>query len=299
MKYAVLAYEGDGNLGDEIQSLATEQHLPHVDARVDRETLATVQLDEPHVLILNGWFAHSPELSFPPSASIVPIFLGFHVADTRRAEEHILSGAALEYLKRHEAIGCRDEATQSRLKAAGVDAYVSNCLTLTYPAREEAPAGGGDIFIVDGDRIPVPRRIALRARRITHVTQGIFGAELKRAMAQRLIDVYRDCASLIITTRLHCALPCLALGIPVVFFGEPNDARFSSLTDLGLVIHALPRDNTMRRIVRQTRGLHRVWAWWASRKIDWNPKPINIEKQRAELNDRIRFELANAIKTPG
>ena len=79
MKYASLRYPSASNLGDEIQSLATEQHLPRVDVRLDRDSLCLFKASEPHILVMQGWFSHSPQTCFPPSSSIVPVFIGFHL----------------------------------------------------------------------------------------------------------------------------------------------------------------------------------------------------------------------------
>jgi len=45
------------NLGDEIQSLAALQFLPRVDTQFNRDTLSKAEADEPHLLIMNGWFS--------------------------------------------------------------------------------------------------------------------------------------------------------------------------------------------------------------------------------------------------
>ncbi len=52
-----------------------------------------------------------------------------------------------------------------------------------------------------------------------------------RKAAELLLAEYRKNAKLIITTALHCAQPCMAMGIPVVFINpEYNEAdRFSSM----------------------------------------------------------------------
>ena len=44
------------------------------------------------------------------------------------------------------------------------------------------------------------------------------------------MNKYRDEARLVITTALHCAAPCTAMGIPVVLISETiNNIRFSTL----------------------------------------------------------------------
>src|SRR5690606_10070852 len=49
--------------------------------------------------------------------------------------------------------------------------------------------------------------------------------------AQKLLDVYSQ-ASLVITSRIHCALPCVALGTPVIFV-DPYSVPFSGAGILG------------------------------------------------------------------
>ena len=68
----------------------------------------------------------------------------------------------------------------------------------------------------------------------------------RRDAAETLLKRYRA-ASLVITSRLHCALPCLALGTPVVFL-------HSSTTD--------PRFRGLERLIRIHDG---------STPIDWSP----------------------------
>jgi exopolysaccharide biosynthesis predicted pyruvyltransferase EpsI len=44
-------------------------------------------------------------------------------------------------------------------------------------------------------------------------------------IAQEYLDRYRKEAKLVITSRLHCALPCIAMGIPVIVMGDHRDKR--------------------------------------------------------------------------
>ena len=48
------------------------------------------------------------------------------------------------------------------------------------------------------------------------------GVEARLACADRLLDLYAG-AKAVVTTRLHCALPCLALGTPVLFVPTQRD----------------------------------------------------------------------------
>ena len=59
--------------------------------------------------------------------------------------------------------------------------------------------------------------------------------------AEKLIHLYSN-AKLVITSRIHCALPCLGLNTPVIFLQNDDDSlastcRFSGLLDLLNVIH--------------------------------------------------------------
>ncbi len=294
MKYASFKYDRSWNLGDEVQTLATEQHLPRVDVRIDRDSLALVEADEPHVVIFQGWFSMAPERCFPPSEAIVPVFVGFHITPTFGSRRHFLSGASLDYLKKHQPIGCRDDATRQLLERAGVRAYTTRCLTLTFPRRERTPKRG-KVFVVHGEDLPIPRLLRRRAINVTQDLSATVGDEAKRVAARALLERYRDEARLVITTKLHCALPCLAMGIPVVFFGDPDrDDRLSILRDLGVPIaRPRPRPRLSRRAWRlgPVRWLWRIWMRFA---VNWNPRPLDLEEEKDRIRAIVRRELRRA-----
>jgi hypothetical protein len=295
VKYASLKYDSCWNLGDEIQTLATEQHLPRVDSRIDRDSLASFEANEKHVVILQGWFSVSPERSFPPSDAIIPIFIGFHIRG--RAREYLLSGARLDYLKAHEPIGCRDNGTRRMLERAGVRAYTTHCLTLTFPTREREPEHGL-VFIVDGEDLPIPRSLRRGAVYVTHASSVSLGDEGKRIAAQQLLDSYRDHARLVITTKLHCALPCLAMGIPVVFFGEPDrNYRLDILKDLNVAtVRRNPKHYRMRRACR-FRIIRSLWDLWNGLGVDWDPAPLALETEKARLGEIVSRELSKTVES--
>jgi hypothetical protein len=236
MKFASLKYNRSNNLGDEIESLAAEQFLPHLDKRFDRDSLHNISENEKYMLIMNGWFCHSPTDCFPPSDSIVPVFIGFHI--NKKKTRYFLNPQCIEYFKKHEPIGCRDRRTMELLSTKGVDAFYSKCLTLTFPKRTKEPING-KVFLVDVDSIPIPEPLYAGAIKITHITNDSWGDEIKTLLAKKLLAMYRDEARLVITTRLHCALPCIAIGVPVVYFGHSSDARTSLLKDL-ITINKVP-----------------------------------------------------------
>jgi hypothetical protein len=297
VKYAALSYADSRNLGDNIQTLAVEQYLPRVDRKIDREALAEFSADRPHLIILNGWFSQHPEKVLPPSDSIVPIFIGFHIAESGAAASHFLKEPSLAAFRCHQPIGCRDDRTRRLLQDAGIDAYTSFCLTLTFPTRSRTPKDGR-VFIVDGDWLPVPPALRKGAVRFSHEIPDELGDDVKTALARRTLEVYRDCARLVITSRLHCALPCLAMGIPVVFFGDAHDSRIRFVQDLGLKIHPIPRETFLVRLVRITPVLRRAWNWWRSRRIDWAPRRVNIDEVKETLSSTTTEAIANAEAKP-
>ena len=240
-KFALLSYAGTQNLGDEIQSIAAQRFLPHVDAWVDRERLDEFRSSAPHKIILNGWFLHRPE-HWPPSSSLHPLVTSFHLTRQMVAGVNlnmippsatVLSGKGLEFLKRHEPIGARDLDTLAQLSAAGVAAYFSGCLTLTL--RPIGPVlTRANVYAVD---IPenILARLAQSSRQpiiqLSHGDSELIGAA-RFAKAADLLRCYAN-AKAVVTTRLHCALPCLALGTPVLFIEAASDRyRFDGLRDL-------------------------------------------------------------------
>ena len=96
------------------------------------------------------------------------------------------------------------------------------------------------------------------------------------ARAEELLEIYRSRARLMITTLLHCALPAVAMGIPVVVFYPLNNKaahasaseRFSSLD-----------------------GLVRVHRFEEIASVDWNPKPVDTGEIKLKILDRF-YEMA-------
>jgi hypothetical protein len=288
MRLAVLKYDGNGNIGDEIQTLAAEQFLPRVDLRLDRDSLAGARQSEPTLLLMNGWFAKNPRGSFPPAEGIDPVFFSFHIARSPKDAAHFFSAPCLEYFRRHQPVGCRDKDTAERLRAAGVEAYYTKCLTLTFPRRPTAPRDGR-VFIVDVDtsNVYLPRELRRGAVVVTHHLSALYDDEIKSMMARKTLELYRNQARLVITSRVHCALPCSAMGIPVVFLGDPRDVRMSVLEDIGIKIHPYRKfkGGLRRYCYRQYFKIFRASG------IDWNPKPLDLEEEKSRIVSALRKVL--------
>lgn len=256
MLYGSLIYRNNINLGDQIQSLAAEQFLPGIDRFFDRDTLSLEKADTPYLIIMQGWFSMTPELCFPPPDNIIPVFFGFHISAHNNGYQHFLNDATVNYFNNHEPIGCRDRSTLDLMQQKGVRSFLSLCLTLTFPARHNKPKNG-KVILVDAKNINLPDQITKDAVSVSHILKvSGLSEETKRKMAAELLTLYRDEARLVVTTRLHCALPCIAMGIPVIFFRRKDDVRLSILDEVDLPVYDL-----------DTSGKH----------INWSPEPVEIQ----------------------
>lgn len=271
MKYGLFTYEENKkffNVGDNIQSLAAKQFLPQVDTFINREKLGAYTGD-PMQLIMNGWFTHNAQ-KWIPSENINPLFVSFHMNNT--AAPAMLSEKGIAYLKKHQPIGCRDQFTAETLKAKGVEAYFTGCLTLTLDSYKVADSErGNDIYIVDPlygyttyKKVTYDYKRFLRSiqngsifsigKRKKHLNRfldnelqktaiyinqepeaGKYSDAEKFDMAEDLLNKYAR-AKLVITSRIHCALPCLAMGTPVIFVNGfdsfVDSCRFEGILDL-------------------------------------------------------------------
>ena len=137
-------------------------------------------------------------------------------------------------------IGCRDTNTRDELIKYGIKAYFSSCLTTTLDIDYSAPKKErtNDIIFTDfkfGHYSPADNYIlSLKAYNfnniinITHFMNLNITHIERLKLAKKLLDKYAR-AKLVITTRIHAALPCLALNTPVIFVNQNVNIRFSGL----------------------------------------------------------------------
>lgn len=215
MKYGLLTYDTH-NIGDDIQSIAAEQFLPSVDYLVLRDNIGS--FDKECKLIMNGWFMHKygstghQKYKFPPKENIKPLITSFHLDTTEIFDK--------EYFKKHEPIGCRDLYTLGIMQDAGIDAYFSGCMTLTLKRPDVERTE--EVFCVDVG--PEYKGI--------HLTHETFEKDYhkRKQAALDLLNKYAR-AKKVITSRLHCYLPCIAFGTPVELVGY-DKKRFDGLMDV-------------------------------------------------------------------
>ena len=100
-------------------------------------------------------------------------------------------------------------------------------------------------------------------------------SKYKLSVYLKLLYINKRYAKRVVTTRLHCPLPCIAMGIPVIFFGYPDDYRTSIIGELGLYIHKIPHQKT----TRESTG--KKWGNLFN-SVNWAPVPIDIHLKKDE-----------------
>ncbi|MCF0052403.1 polysaccharide pyruvyl transferase family protein [Dyadobacter sp. LJ53] len=275
--FAGFNYFQSDNLGDYIQSLAAEQFIPAVHKRFNRDNLGEVKSPKKYILIMNGWFTHSPVSCFPLSPVFHPVFWGLHVTNWNNSWQHLISDPrSLDYLKAHQPVGCRDRFTQQKLESEGIESFYTKCLTLTFPKRDKVLTK--ELNVIVDVPIKMPPHIEANSVRLTHHVPKNISEHQKRVKAKKMIDFYKNNASTVITTRLHCALPCIAMGIPVIFLGDQTDYRISILEDVGVHINHFPIDYYSFSRERLEESRETVWN-----ETNWNPIVTDFEDPKAEL----------------
>ena len=255
MKKGIISYTHSNNLGDYIQALAAEEYLGGELMHFDRDSLHQ-DPGEPYQLLVNGWFMEQPT-HWPPHPHFIPLFISFHLNPT--AEKDMLTPAGVEYLRRHQPIGCRDYYTQNTLSQKGIETYFSACITLGLSKKKnkekqavsKAPILGVSAF----DRLqtmgkPLNSKTSgighfIKARynsyryqkAKTRLDQFLQQTRLPVRYASQIIDDKKlnveqrfqkaqeqlraiAGAQLIITSRIHTALPAVALETPVLFLTD-------------------------------------------------------------------------------
>lgn len=229
------------NLGDDLQSLTAAHLVPHQSHFLNREAIFSRQVAEPTTVLMNYWFM-SGRFLLPPHPSILPLYHGFSLGKDR-----MLSWGWRSHLKRHEPIGCRDTRTVELLHAAGIEAYWSGCITMFLGRwyKRQLPPRDGKVLLVDlpanAERF-LPRHITERATRLSndcpgHLRRDPIGRWNRIA---RITDELRT-ASLVVTKRLHAALPAAGFGVPVALLVEDKEndrRRFSGFEEfLPILFH--------------------------------------------------------------
>ncbi len=235
MKFANYSFSARGvnNLGDNMQIIAIDEiyktmgvELTEV-SYINMHELATYSGDYvvlPVTMPLVDYVQGGLGERF--SNRIIPVFLGLTlVRDTLLPEE-------IEYLKRFTPIGCRDERTLNTIRKYKIEAYLHGCITASLPLRKENKLEQTKIYLVDapkGIEEYLPKEFHNNLVYKTHLHEGITNP---KEMMQEYYTEYKENSLLMITSLLHCSMPCKAAGIPTVLVKEKFSYRFSWIEKL-------------------------------------------------------------------
>ena len=241
MKFGLMIEYDTRNIGDDIQSYVTQRFLPRVDYYIDRNHMDEFvpNTEEKVATIINGWFLQYT-LNWPFSPYVKPLPISMHFTykdwfwDTTDRAYH-LQGYGLEYLKSIEPIGCRDSHTVKLLNSKGIKTEYTGCMTLTLEPFEGIEKQDYICAVDVSDKVveQIRKTTDMEVKVVTHtVPEDYYKLSWEERMknVEDLLKLYQG-ARAVISYRLHCALPCLALGTSVILLNEDyrND-RFGDYT---------------------------------------------------------------------
>ncbi len=281
MKYANYSFRAKGvnNLGDNMQIIAIHENYRSMG--IDLKDVVYIPTDD--LDSYSGEYVILP-VTMPLidyreggiagrfSERIIPVFLGFTMV------KDSLEPGEVAYFKRFEPIGCRDERTLHTLRRYHIDCYLHGCITVTLPRRPCAHQAD-KVFIVDVDESLlglIPDHLKQNAEYRTHLIKQRLENPKDAAIHQ--YQEYKDQAKLVITSLLHCAVPCAAAGIPVIMISTGVSYRMAWLEKL-LPIYTPDRVDS----------------------VNWDPKPLEMEEHKEHVLSltarrlRAAFEKYNEI----
>lgn len=236
-RYGLLTYHTE-NVGDEIQSLAANRFLPQVDYYFDRDNIDATKIKdgEKVKLIMNGWHTHHPENWPPKNSAIEPLLIALHVEQDAlegRAKDAFLSEDSRHFLKKYGPVGARNLPTKELFDKANIESYFSGCLTLTLLPEKTVKKQDFVLAVDVSDKIfaEAKKRTDRKIIRLDAYRTRNLTTEQKMTLAKYWLSIYQS-AHAVITTRLHCMLPCLALGTPVLAISGNDPKRYAGLIEL-------------------------------------------------------------------
>ncbi len=310
MEYGLLDYSsinGKFNIGDYVQSLAAKQYLPRVDKMINREKLSHYDGSEVKV-ILNGWFMHSPE-NWPPSEKILPLFTSFHINRpfisrmlTPNAISYMKNVGSIGCRDYYTA-----EILEAKGIDSYYSSCLTTTLGRTW-SHENTGTNTNVLFVDVMHAVPklsdfkdfplrytlshfkngnVPRSFqknrymnellstipADLQGKVEVIENSIDGenisVESRFSMAEEYLSKLAK-ANMVVTSRIHCALPCLALGTPVVFIKYGQTSMSNIYRFRGIIDHmnVIDLDGDMKRHGFKSNFLDVA-------DIDWSNPPAN------------------------
>ena len=193
--------------------------------------------------------------------------------------------------------------------------FFSKCLTLTFDKRPTPPSKG-KLLIVDGDSLPIPKYLTDEhvVQRVTHkYTEPFKSHQANMRKAQQLLDQYREEADLIITSRLHCAMPCQAMGIPTIFFpnayyddygrisvyaavgGKMQPTRSYPIISSNIIYQCIP--HSLRQFVRKKEiALSILMQGLYKENFNWQFHSIELEDEKKKINHSLKAQIERQLE---
>ena len=208
----------------------------------------------------------------------IPLAIHFHYPDNRKAN--------MEFLKKLAPIGARDTYTLDFFKKNDVPSFFSGCMTLFMQNPSMGlPRNNNiykcDVFLQDTTfENLLPKNIAQSLIKVTHAIDAKMDKYKKFIEGYNRILMYSQ-AKLVITARIHVALPCVAIGTPVIFLDHKAiwaNIRLAGLTDLFQTVQ-ITHNNT-----EEVKTFFREYPWDNPRP---NPNPEKVAMLRSTVLEYI------------
>jgi len=278
MKYANLSYVSGTNLNSEVSRVNIGDYMQTFAIDALYEKIGIPYEDVYHITIedmknyrgeylilpINFMFvdeAFCEEGKIAISDFIIPVFIGISLY----RGGFTFNEFNINYLKRFSPIGCRDYGTYKLLQSYGIASYMAGCISLTFPYRKNVD--GDTVYFVDVPefiRDMIPKSYFEKSKFIHHeqdLTKELFhDLDYARNLSKALLQEYHDHAKLIITSRLHCASPCIGMGIPTIIIREYRGHTFDWIDQF------VP-----------------VYQWEDRAEIDWYPKKPDLENEKRRI----------------
>ena len=204
---SIMVFRETGNLGDLMQAVALSRLIGPSTA----------------------FFRDQPHLDFPEYG--LKIVAGFMLGPTRMPPESSLFAGIfwhaikenVEWLKRSPfPVGARDPASHRSIVAYGVRSELVGCVSLTLP-HYDGPRSGELSVDCSGPGV-----------QMTHAVSKKLRFKDEWGLCIETLDQYKK-AALVHTSRIHVAMPCIAMGTPVRYVGPTHEGRVSIIREIGLV----------------------------------------------------------------
>lgn len=245
MKYGLLYNKYALNLGDDIQTYAQARFLPRIDYLIDREAIDSFVPDKKEYVatILNAWYQHDL-IHFDVSPYIYPKFISMYFLEFYYYK-HLLDNhnlcyfdeSVLDKFRKFAPIGVRDMHTKELFDELDIPNYFSGCLTLTLE-KFEGLLKEDYIYAVglNDDELAKLKKMTKREVRVFQqdYDEPIFKDETWETRKKRVEEILMEYqkAHMVITTKLHCTLPCIALETPVLLlYQDKHEGRMATFKE--------------------------------------------------------------------